>query len=185
MSNFNTVNEVTRWRAFTVGDAVYDLSHLDAHWAEYQDTRDPVKVTTYRFIVTYGLHCFTKALPGMSDDDEQRLMYIAPRESRPFNFERYELSKQLPAIIRSLGRQETLVAHAGYGKYAIVKVVTADGREVDYLVPFMVFKERKKLRLHVQSAYPLDQQPGRVQKVNFFLIARRLQRNEQLPRPFK
>ncbi|MEM6502240.1 MAG: hypothetical protein AAF685_10425 [Cyanobacteria bacterium P01_C01_bin.89] len=56
----------------------------------------------------------------MSDDDGQRLMYIAPRESRPFNFERYELSKQLPAIIRSLGSQETLVAHAGYGKYTIV-----------------------------------------------------------------
>ena len=110
---FNTVGEVTNWRSFTLDGKIYDLSHLNAQWVEYLDTKDAEKPTVYRFIVTYGLHCFAKDLEEFSTEKSQLLMYNAPRESRPFNFERYELSKQLPGIINSLGNKETLVCHAG------------------------------------------------------------------------
>jgi hypothetical protein len=110
-------------------------------------------------------------------------MYDAPRESRPFNFERYELSKQLPSIINLLGNKETLVCHAGYGNFATVKVLDSNGSEVSYFVPFAVFKENKKLRLHVQSAYPKYEGIGRVQKVGFFVIAKNLLHNKKLPKP--
>jgi hypothetical protein len=180
---FNTVEEVANWRSFTLDGKIYDLSHLNAQWVEYLDTRDAEKPTTYKFIVTYGLHCFTKDLEELSTEKSQLLMYNAPRESRPFNFERYELSKQLPGIINSLGNKETLVCHAGYGKFATVKVLDSNGSEVSYFVPFAVFKENKKLRLHVQSAYPKYEGIGRVQKVGFFVIAKNLLHNKKLPKP--
>jgi hypothetical protein len=180
---FNTVEEVTNWRNFTLDGKIYDLSHLNAHWVEYVDTRDEEKPITYKFIVTYGLHCFAKDSEELSTEKSQLLMYNAPRESRPFNFERYEPSKQLPTIINSLGNRETLVCHAGYGKFATVKVLDSNGSEVNYFVPFAVFKESKKLRLHVQSAYPRYEGIGRVQKVGFFVIAKNLLHNKKLPKP--
>jgi hypothetical protein len=181
--SFNTVQEVTAWKDFLLDEQTYDLSHLNAHRVEYLDTRNPETPTTYRFIVTYGLHCFTKGSEELSPEDVQRLMYKGPRESREFNFERYELSKQLPSIIKSLGEKETFVGHAGYGKYATVKILNAEGCEVEYFVPFSVFRESKKLRLHVRSAYLLDEGLGKVQKVGFFAIAKNLLLNKKLPRP--
>jgi hypothetical protein len=154
--------EVISWRGFTLNGNVYDLSHLDAHWAEYIDEKDENNLIKYRFIITYGLHCFTKDSEELSSES---LMYKSPRESRAFNFERYELSKYLPKIIETLGDQSTLVCHAGYGKFAIIRVLDSQGNEVDYFVVFTVFKEEKKLRLHVQSAYPKYEGAGKSKRL--------------------
>ena len=184
VEKFNTVEtEVKNWRDFTLNSEIYDLSHLNAHSVEYLDNRDENNLITYKFIVTYGLHCFTKELQELTEEESQLLMYNAPRESRPFNFERYYLSKQLPEIIKALSQSATLVCHAGYGNYAIVKVVDSEGVEVDYFVVFRVFKESKKLRLHVTSAYPKDEGIGKIKKVNFFVIAKNLLNNKKLPKP--
>jgi len=180
---FNTVNEVIAWKNFILNGDIYDLSHLNAHWVEYLDQRDEENQITYKFIVTYGLHCFTKDSDELSSEESQLLMYSAPRECRQFNFERYELSKQLPSIIKSLGDKETLVCHAGYGNFATVKILDSNGREVDYYVVFAVFKEVKKLRLHVLSAYPKYEGIGKVKKVGFFVIAKNLLNNKKLPKP--
>ena len=181
--NFNTVKEVTSWKNFILNDDIYDLSHLNAQWVEYLDQTDEQKPIAYKFIVTYGLHCFTKDSDDVSSEESQLLMYSAPKESRQFNFERYQLSKHLPSIIKSLGEKETLVCHAGYGKFATVKILDSNGREVDYYVAFAVFKEVKKLRLHVQSAYPKYEGIGKVKKVGFFVIAKNLLNNKKLPKP--
>jgi hypothetical protein len=180
---FNTVQEVTNWRSFTLNGKTYDLSHLDAQWIEYLDQKDPEKLILYKFVVTYGLHCFTEDLQELSPEERQLLMYGSPRESRPFNLKRYELSKQLPSIIKTLGDKKTLVCHAGYGNFAIVKILDLSGNEVNYFVPFTVFKESKKLRLHVLSAYPKDEGVGKVKKVGFFVIAKNLLHNRKPPKP--
>jgi hypothetical protein len=181
---FNTVTtEVIHWRNFTLGSETYDLDHLAAHHAEYLDDRNEKNPITYKFIVTYGLHCFTKALEGLDEAESQSLMYHAPRESRHFNVERYYLSKELPNIILSLSQKTTLVCHAGYGKFASVKVLDSNGVEVDYFVVFTVFKESKKLRLHVQSAYPVYEGIGKIKKVSFLVIANNLLTNKKLPQP--
>ena len=180
---FNTVNEVIAWKNFILNGDIYDLSHLNAQWVEYLDQRDEENQITYKFIVTYGVHCFTKDSDDLSSEESQLLMYSAPRESRQFNFERYQLSKQLASIIKSLGDKETLVCHAGYGNFATVKILDSNGREVDSYVVFAVFKEVKKLRLHVLSAYPKYEGIGKVKKVGFFLIAKNLLNNKKLPKP--
>jgi hypothetical protein len=180
---FNTVEEVTSWKKFIANGQTYDLSHLDAHEVEYLDDRNINNPITYRFIVTYGFHCFTKASDDLTDEQSELLMYRAPKESRPFNIERYQLSKQLPDIIKALGEQTTLVIHAGYGNYAAVKVLDSKGVEVDYFVAFTVFREKKKFRLHVMSAYPKYDGIGKIQKVKFFTIANNLLKGKKLPTP--
>ncbi|MGL5941652.1 MAG: heat-shock protein [Waterburya sp.] len=182
-NNFRTVQEITKWKNFIANGQTYDLSHLDAHWAEYFDDRDLNKPITYKFVVTYGFHCFTKASDDLTQEQSDLLMYHAPKESRPFNFERYYLSKQLPSIIKALGAPTTLVFHAGYGKYATVRVLDSNGIEVYYFVAFKVFREEKKLRLHVASAYPKYDGMGKIKKVKFLTIASNLLRNKKLPKP--
>jgi hypothetical protein len=176
---FNTVDETTSWRNFTLDDRVYDLSHLDAHWVEYLDDRDEDNQVTYKFIVTYGFHCFTKE----SDDRSISSLYHAPKESRHFNIERYYLSKYLPDIIDKLAEKTSLVVHAGYRNYATVKVLDSNDIEVDYYVVFKVFREKKKLRLHVLSAYPKEEGLGKIKKVSFLIIANNLLKNTKLPSP--
>jgi hypothetical protein len=185
--NFNTVaTEVKRWREFTVNGVTYDLSHLDVHWVEYTDNRDQDNIHVYKFIVTYSMHCFAKDQDELTEEERQALMYFAKNpknEKRPFNLERYYLSKQLPEIIKSLGEASSYVFHAGYGNYATAKIIDADGNEFEYFVAFSVFREAKKLRLHVQSAYPLDTAKGKRKKVGFFVIAHNLLKNKKLPEP--
>lgn len=180
--NFKTVNEVIKWRNFILNGEVYDLSHLDAHWVEYVDNRDINKSITYKFIVTYGFHCFTKASDDPIEKQSSLSMYRAPKESRPFDLERYHLSKQLPKIIRALSDSKTLVIHAGQGNYATVKVTDSKGVEVNYFVAFTVFREQKKLRIHVMSAYPKYEGLGKIQKVQFLNIARNLLQGKKLPK---
>jgi hypothetical protein len=110
-------------------------------------------------------------------------MYHAPKESRPFNLERYQLSKQLPDIIKALGEQTTLVIHAKRENYAAVKVLDSQGVEVYYFVAFTVFREKKKFRLHVMSAYPKYDGIGKIQKVKFLTIAHNLSKGKNLPTP--
>ncbi|MFM6311187.1 MAG: heat-shock protein, partial [Dolichospermum sp.] len=64
-----------------------------------------------------------------------------------------------------------------------VKVLDSNGIEVDYFVVFTVFRESKKLRLHIQSAYPKYDGIGKVEKVRFFVIAKNLLNNKKLPTP--
>jgi hypothetical protein len=180
---FNTVNEVTIWREFTLGNTTYDLSHLNAKWVEYLDDRDIKNPVVYKFIVTYSFHCFAKDSGDLPGEELELLMYKTSKESRPFNIERYELSKQLPNIIGSLGSKEILVCHGGYGNFAAVKILDANGDEINYYVSFKVFREEKKLRLHVLSAYPLDQPLEKVKKVGFFVIAKNLLDGKKLPKP--
>lgn len=167
--------EVEKWRSFSIDGQTYDLSHLDADEVEYKDEDSKI----YKFFVTYGLHCFTEDIEDNSN--REKLMYHGLRESRAFNFKRYELSKQLPSIIKSLGEKGTLVCHAAHGNYAVVKT---NEENLDYFVVFKVFRYRKKLRIHVASAYPSTRLPKK-NRVNFFKIAKSLLRNKPLPSPPK
>ncbi len=176
------INEIEKWRNFIFDQSEYDLSHLNAQWVEYFDERNP---KPYRFFVTYGSHCFTAKDPDPNFNSElDDPQYHSPRESRYFNLERYQLSKNLSLIIQSLNKKQVLVFHAGHGNYASVKVIDSNGTEINYLVVFSVFRERKKFRLHIHSAYP-KQELGKIHKVDFLTIAYNLAHNKKLPAPRK
>jgi len=168
MAKFNTVQERISWGKFTYNNESYDLSHLDAHAAEYTDT----KGKTYKYIITYSLHCFAKEIPGTSQEENELLLYKTKKENRPFNFERYELSKNLKKIILSLGDSKTTCFHGGHNRFIRYEIKDDEGNIINYFIAFKSFKEEKKLRLHVESAYPVNpEEKGKLKKVNFFAIA--------------
>lgn len=175
-------SEIRTWRNFTFDEITYDLSHLDAHWVELIDDRKPDQSISYRLHVTYSFHCFAKDDGSLEADEIERHLYHAPKESRPFHFERYVLSKQLPVIIESLNEQKTRVFHRGHEQYATSKVVDANGDEVDYLVVFSVFREHKQLRLHVSSAYPVEEGIGQTKKVSIYVLAHNALHNKAMPK---
>jgi hypothetical protein len=168
VNKFNTVEEITSWRSFEYEGQVYDLSHLDAHLAEYTDQQGKI----YKYIVTYSFHCFTKEDPCLSEEESNLLLYKTRKENRHFNFDRYRLSKHLPKIILSLGGSSTTCFHAGYSRFVRYEISDDAGNTINYFIVFKSFKEKKRLRLHIESAYPASpEEKGKLKKVNFFIIA--------------
>ncbi|MFH7588108.1 hypothetical protein [Oceanimonas smirnovii] len=180
------LDEVMQWRPFEPqGREPVDLSFLDAHKATYIHQAEGKPDIKYDFWITYSFHCFAKDYPDLTQKDREALMYHAPKEARPFCYRRYGYAKKyLRKVIESLGTPETRVVHAGYGSYAAVEITDDEGNQLWYFVPFKVYKERKKFRLHVTSAYPLDERPGGG-KVGFFTIVNNLRLGKPLPKPRK
>ncbi|MBA2929466.1 hypothetical protein G9Q86_12870 [Pseudomonas sp. CCUG 57209] len=142
------------WKAATIGETVYDLSHLSPHlWEITIPGREGKPELPLRVNITYGLHCFARApLPGeiVSADG----WYEDSREKRVFCCLRWELSKRLPDIIATLGERRCM--HTGREEFVTVEVVH-QGRTFDYAVFFTVTKAKKAegahLNLFVNSAH--------------------------------
>lgn len=174
-----------KWRPFKPknGPAI-DLSYLDAHEVIYSHSVAGKETVTYKFWVTYSMHCFAKDYEHLSPDESEALMYRGPKESRPFCHERYNLSRtHLRSIIEGLGTNKVKVHHAGYGGYAAAPMLDQDGKKGWYFVSFKIYSERKKYRLHVTSAYWTPDKPGG--KVGFFTILENLRNGKPLPKPQK
>jgi hypothetical protein len=171
----DTNTEVTQWKSFVHDGKIYDLSHLDAQTITYVHSSGQ----EFQFFITYGLHCFAKESASMSESEQASLLYHAPRESRPFHFQRYAYSKHLPDIIQNLGTAR--VFDAGWDGYTTIKIWNEDGTQIDYKVVFKAFREKKKLRLHISSAYEIEPN-WKMKPVSFFAIAQNLLANKAPPR---
>ncbi|MVF14810.1 heat-shock protein [Ketobacter sp. MCCC 1A13808] len=147
------------------------LSHLDAHQVVYAFS-DGSQYTIY---VTYSHHCFAKTVKGYND--HANLLFPHSKDPRHFHQERYQLSLYLPDIIPQLPELYTFLG--GGGGYCSCKVLSHEGKEMDYLVVFKMFKSINKLRLHVTSAYPY--QRGKTRKVGFEKIVKALHEGRKLP----
>lgn len=182
------IDEVVHWKEFVDSEGnIFDLSHLDAHYVNYVHSAEGCEDISYQFIVSYSFHCFAKDYNHLSDEDRQSLMYRAPKDQRPFCFRRYELSKlYLKHIVENLGSSTVKIFHAGYGAYATTKIINTDNQEEWYMVPFKVFKENKKYRIHITSAYSDTVDEGNKNGVvGFFKIANNLRKGKKLPAPIK
>jgi len=106
----------------------------------------------YRVDVTFSLHCFTRSLPKTGEYD-RALLYPNSFEERLFDATRYEYSKRLPEIIRTLTRRKCM--HTGHGNFFTVELVSANGETVDYDVFFTATKSSRKgrINLFIQSAF--------------------------------
>lgn len=176
--------EILKWRPFAHPDGTErDLSFLDAHDVTYTHSAAGKQDIEYRFLVTYSFHCFTKDYEHQTAEEQAALMYVTRKEKRPFCEHRYQrASMYLRDVICSLGQRK--VIHAGYGSFATVELELENGETAFYYVVFKAFREAKKFRLHVTSAYPVDAKPGGA-KVSFFVIAHKLKTNRPLPHPPK
>lgn len=167
------------WKKFEFNGTLYTFEHLNACKHQFTHPKRPEKYTLY---FTFSHHVFTRALKNNEKISKQKI-YPAPSEDlRIFDLERYTLSKQLPNIIENLPEQ--FFYHGGYGRYCSCKIEDSNGITINYQIVYRVWKERGKMRFHIESAYPLEQQ-GKVKKVNFWVICYNLLKGKKLPRPAK
>ncbi|GBF04531.1 conserved hypothetical protein [Deinococcus aerius] len=176
---------MTKWPPFLYREQVYDLSHLDGFTCEYlKPAQDGKPAVTYRVFVHFGHHCFTeKKKPG--DDPALEYRHVTNRDYRSFDTLRYELSRQLPALVRDLMGRKCF--HTGHGNSFTIEVTSREGEQVEYEVYFKPYKEQgsRQLRLIVESAFPRDadrlENRPRTKPVKFeFLLY-----NTQMNRPVK
>lgn len=180
------MEEVKKWKAFEYLTKIYDLSHLDAGEVCYKDDNKE-KPTIYKFYVTYSCHCFTENDASLSEAKKEELIYSAPKEQRPFSFARYELSKKLPIIISNLPslmiRFESTSKMHHQGRYGFLTITYEN-----YVIFLSFFREQKKLRIHVRSAYKIlnaQEKYKSHKKMKFFSLAHNLLGSKPIKEPHK
>lgn len=161
-----------KWHPFTLSGVVYELSHLHDYTLSFtQPAKGESPERVYEVDVEFGLHCFTSGIePGEAIDPTLR--YCDSRECRHFDVLRYDLSKQLPAIVADLYRKKCF--HSGKGNFFLVEMVDAHGTIEQYEIYFalsMVSGGKGRLKLFVQSAYVRTQgkQPHK-KPIGFYIL---------------
>ncbi len=170
-------NEVQQWKSFKFGGKEHDFSHLDACRHSF---KHPKRNENYTLYFTFSHHVFTRGIKKQ-DNPELLPLYPYPVDIRIFDLERFRLSAYLPEIVASLPKQ--FCYHGGYSRYCSCKIEQKDGSDIYYQVVYRVWKERGKMRFHIESAYPLDEPQGKVKKVDFWVICHNLFRGKKLPEP--
>ncbi len=176
-----------QWVSFQYKGEVFDLSHL--HPFEFtliQEAKNNKPERKYYFDVIFSIHCFSRK---KLDDEivEEGLLYSDSRETRIFSFERYNLSKNLPEIIKSL--KDRKCYHTSHGNYFIVEMVNDEGNLQEYEIYFTVSKSNKKgrINLYVQSAYIRDETHALRRKkrkpIRFTIIAHNTYINKEIKTP--
>lgn len=145
-----------RWKPFQLQGTIYDLSHLNPRTHQYrQAAKGDKPERLYTVEIIFSLHCFTRRcadgeMPG------RRLDYSDDRETRQFDFQRYELSRRLPAIVEGL--QQRRCYHTGKGNFFSVEIINEDQTVTEYDIFFAASRSTRKgvINLFVQSAYVRD-----------------------------
>jgi hypothetical protein len=146
-----------QWKPFHFRGSVYDLSHLHPCAVTYEQlAKKDVPARIYQVDLIFGLHCFTRGI-DKNGDTERSLLYRDSRETRIFDFVRYEMSKRLPEIMTGLAQRKCF--HTGKGNFFSIEIVRMDGSVVEYDIFFAVSRSsiRGRINLFVQSAYIRDE----------------------------
>lgn len=148
------------WKAFEFDGVIYDLTHLHPKRLTYsQPAKGDKPERVYEVDVIFSMHCFTRGIK-QGESPDKNLLYMDSRESRVFDFRRYALSKELPAIVEELHRRKC--HHSGKGNFFVVEVINQEGERLDYEIYFEASRSTKKgiINLYVQSAYVRDAAHG-------------------------
>lgn len=140
------IDSIDDWGSFSFEDKVFCLGHLKAHEAHFIGADG----TKHRFIVSYGLHCFTK------DGTEHNIPVVVSdgRETLPVCLERYEASKSIRRIIEELSEPSIRVYQTSQEKYFIInRLNNLTGEMEAYKVCLAFYKENRFMRIHVTSAF--------------------------------
>lgn len=166
--------------------AALDLQHLDAFALKV----DPGLGIEIDVVILFSCHCFTISFKrdgrgeALVPADE---VFDNGRERRVLCLKRYEHSKILPRVIKELGARTIQVAATDRQSFVTFEVLDAnDGSKHRYAVYFEVTRDKrrkKRLILHVQSAYVPDQLTKRQEKagkVSFTVLLRKAYLGEKI-----
>lgn len=149
MAKFH-IDSIQTWESFEYNGQIYSLSHLDAHEITYKGEKKD-----YKFVVTYGLHCFAKD----STPFNIPLTYEDGRETLTICMERYNASKQIRSILGNL--PDAILYHTAAEKYFTLYMMnSATGQREPYKVCVAFYKEKRLLRMHILSAFFVRTGPG-------------------------
>lgn len=132
------------WESFNYKGQAYLLTHLNAHEVIFKGVTGD-----FKFVVTYGLHCFAKG----EQEHSIELEYLDSNESRPINLERYHLSKHIRVFIENLHNRKLLFETAKDKYFTFEHAIDLDGKNVKCKVCICIFKENRLSRIHVTSAF--------------------------------
>lgn len=163
------------WKEFELEGVRYDLSHLHPYKVNFeQPAKDGKPAKNYEVAIEFSMHCFTRGHKSGEDDLlSGPLAYADSRETRIFDFRRYECSKKLREIIEQLPK--TPCYHTNHGTFFTIRMVDDSGKQEPYEVYFTALLPKNKplqLKIYVQSAYIKDgyRDPKGKKKVGFFVI---------------
>ncbi|MCU7836736.1 MAG: hypothetical protein KZQ83_15985 [gamma proteobacterium symbiont of Taylorina sp.] len=170
------------WEPFTYEGKTYDLSHLyPFKMTVIQAAVKNKAELQYQVQVFFSLHCFTKGKKGQENIDSD-LLYNDNREVRIFDFERYELSKQLRGVIEEIGQKKCF--HTGHGNYLIIELINSEQQIIKYEVYFTLSRGKSILNLFIQSAYSRDgeHKSGHKKKkpIKFVILAHNTQAGKKI-----
>lgn len=176
------------WAPFTHNSITYDLSHLHPRTTvviQGAVAGKPERV--FNLVVFYSLHCFTHGI-ARGEVPDPALCYSDCRETRIFDFRRYELSKRLPQITAELAQRKCY--HSGKGNFFVVELVDESGSREEYEVFFLATRSstRGLLSLFVQSAYIRDQghlsaRPTPRKPIRFEILLHNVQTGKSIKTP--
>lgn len=173
-------NECQFWRSFLYKDKEYCFEHLNSRKLSFTH---PQRDESYTLYITISHHVFTTELAKTPKYTQAQIYPYKRSDLRVFSEKRYDLSFHLPQILATLPQQ--FCYHGGYSRYCICKLNDGN-KEIFYQLVFRVWKSHKKIRFHIESAYPLSSRPGKtkkIKKVNFWVICFNLQHGKKLPSP--
>lgn len=137
------IDSIQEWQSFEHAGVAYSLSHLSAHEITYKGEK-----AEYKFVVTYGLHCFAKDGTAYNIP----VIYEDGRESKSICMERYEASKHLRTILENLPSMTLYETSAE--KYFSLHLMNSATQTIEpYKVCIAFFKEKRLLRMHILSAF--------------------------------
>jgi hypothetical protein len=172
-----------KWQAFESGGQVFDLDHLSPFTITV--TPKAEGAPSFKVLVTFGHHCFTRE--KLSGQDDAALRYAVGREVRCFCTARHGLSLGLPAIVNAAATGKVYFSQDR--NYLIVEAL--DGLAAPYAV---FFKLEKAERAHnadavmfVVSAYEKRNLPAksRLPSISFATLIAKMVRGERITPPKK
>lgn len=144
------IDSIQNWEPFEYGGNTYTLTHLDVHEIIYKGVK-----ATFKFVVTYGLHCFTKENTSFNIP----VSYQDGREAKDICMERYEASKQIRRILENLPAMQ--IFHTDTERYFTLQMMNSATNQIEpYKICVAIFKENRLIRMHVLSAFFVRTGPG-------------------------
>lgn len=168
-----------QYEPFVINEHIFSLSHLDPFYTEYvQPAKQDKGEKRYRCLIEFSSHCFTRS-PNKHKGEtlesyDSTLHYTTQKETRIFCFERYQLSLQLPDILREMDKQKCFFTSAN-DKFLTISIQNQAGENVDYEIYFSLKKSKKcDVHIFINSAYvrSADYQaaPLRRKPISFFVL---------------
>lgn len=137
------------WQSVSINGEDICLKHLDVHEVIFKGIKED-----FKFLVTYGLHCFAK------NDQEYSIPFKVSdsHEERDFNIERYTLSKALRPIIEKLDSGYNIYQTAQNKHFIFESQIVLGDEEQLCKICLCIFKENRLARIHVTSAFVLNEE---------------------------